>query len=592
MSSASGLLKKGIMKQHWIVTLAVVLAACASNVSPGQAEDEKPVPDKPAAVAVAYDQVRPVFQKRCVTCHDEGRNKGGLDLSTLEGIKAGGVSGPAVVSGNPDESSIYLLTAHLETPRMPPNNPKIPQREIDLIRRWIEGGLVDRGTTVAKTATAAPAPLPATKAAVAKTSPQTSAAVTGLVAIDPLMRPTAITALAVNPKTPLVAVSGHKQIALFRWTDRSPLKAFAFPEGDVFALRFSRDGELLVAGGGVGGLSGRVVGFEVATGKRLFELGEERDVVLAVDISADKSLVALGGPGRTVKVFRTADGELTATLRKHTDWILSLAFSPEGLLLASGDRFGGLQVWEARSGKEFHTLRGHAGAVNALAWSADSERLLSAGQDDSLRFWNMHDGAQSARWNAGVGGILAVDCDAAGRVVCGGRKRKLSVWEKPEVGGQQMSMPDEVVKLAVSHDSSHVIAGDAAGNVAVFAMANGELAGNLSLPLAPKISTARTPPPAINELRRTRQKLAGQPADAAAAEAAARQAASELAEVRDALAAAESAVKSTEESLQQLRQSAAKLAALVSTREAAAKQTAKKAAELRSSETDSDSARK
>ena len=588
-----------LVTQYPMHTLAAVLAAaaftcCMSQVEaqeekPAQATSapEKPVPAPAAEARVAFDQVRPVFRKRCVTCHDQDRQKGDLDLSSLEGIKAGGVNGPAVVSGNPDESLIYTLTAHLETPKMPPNGPKIPQRELDLIRRWIEGGLVERGEVAAKPAQ--PSAATVKKPTATSTSAEPSAIAVGGGAIEPVPRLTAITALAVSPQAPLVAVSGRKQVVLFQWNDRSPLKAFAFPEGDVFALRFSRDGKVLVAGGGVGGLSGNVVGFDVATGKRLFELGDERDVVLALDISPDKSLVAMGGPGRSVKVFRIADGELTSTLRKHTDWILSLAFSPDSLLLASGDRFGGLQVWEAESGKEFHTLRGHVGAVNAMSWSADSDRLLSAGQDGSLRFWDMHEGTQSARWNGGVGGILAVECDAAGRVVCGGRERKLAVWEKPDVKAQQMSMPDEVCKLGLSHDGSHLIAGDAAGNVAVFALASGDLpsgdlVGTFSLPLGPTVASTETFKRKSTEPAVAKGQLVTISAKVAAAEAEARRAASEFLEASEALAAAEGAVKSAEETLKKLHQSTAKLAAVVASREAAARQATHKAAQLQAEE--------
>ncbi len=312
---------------------------------------------------VTWDQVQPVFKKHCVTCHNQDRARGDLDLSSVAGIKAGAASGAAVVSGKAEESLIYALPAHLDTPRMPPNKPKIPQRELDLIRNWIDGGLLERGATVKAAPSTAKKSTDPTDALRAAPGGSGASSAIGVVPIDPLRRATPITALAVSPAAPLLAVSGRNQVVLFNLTDNSPLKAFAFPEGDVFALRFSRDGEVLVAGGGVGGLSGKAVGFEASTGKRLFELGDESDVVLALDISADRSLVALGGPGRSVKVFRTAGGELVATLRKHTDWIFSLAFSPEGLRLpASGDRFGGLQVWEARSGREFLTLRGHVGA--------------------------------------------------------------------------------------------------------------------------------------------------------------------------------------------------------------------------------------
>ncbi len=540
-----------------------------------------------AADAVTYEQVRAVFKKHCLACHNDDRERGGLDLSTIAGVKAGGASGPVVVPGSPDESLLYTLAAQVETPKMPPNKPRIPQRELDLIRRWIEVGLAAGTDSAGKPAT--PVPTKVAAPAVASESVVTRDA-TGLlpgVPAEPLSRATAITALAVSPRTPLVAISGHRQVVLFHSTDvtksndNALFRAFPFPEGDVFALRFSHDGALLLAGGGVGGLSGKVVGFEVATGKRVFELGDEQDVVLALDISADKSLVALGGPGRSVKVFRTATGELAMTLRKHTDWILSLAFSPDGLLLASGDRFGGLQVWEAESGKEFHTLRGHVGPVHALGWSADSERVLSAGQDGSLRFWEMHEGSTVAKWDGNVGGILAVECDAAGRVVCGGRDKTVAVWDKTGSRLQTMSMPDQIVKLGLSHDSAHVVAGDAAGNVAVFALDSGELAGRLQLPSGPRVATKKLTastkgpsPPATSDSARLQAEVLAADPDVKIALA-------ELETARSAAKSAEAAVKSAEESLSKLQEMAVKLTELVASREAFARQASQRAIERR-----------
>jgi hypothetical protein len=379
-------------------------------------------------------------------------------------------------------------------------------------------------------------------------------------------------------------------VVLFQWTDsfqagdRPRLSAFPFPEGDVFALRFSRDGEMLLAGGGTGGESGKVVAFDVATGKRRFELGDESDAVLALDISPDNQLVALGGPGRSVKIFRTADGALAATLRKHTDWILSLAFSPDGLLLASGDRFGGLQVWEAASGKEFHTLRGHVGAVPALAWPDESDRLLSAGQDGALRLWDMHKGELVTRWEGGAGGLLAVDCDASGRIVCGGREKKLAVWEKPDVRTQQMTMPDDVVKLALSHDSSHVIAADAAGNIATFSLPEGKLSQQFALPVGPARVPMESPRSKPSPPSLVKRSAPPRSTELAEAEEAARRAAEELRDAREAAALTAAALKGAEESLKKVRESAAKVAQLVAAREVAANEAAQRLADLRARE--------
>src|SRR5207237_7303929 len=120
----------------------------------------------------------------------------------------------------------------------------------------------------------------------------------------------------------------------------------AFPEGVPYVLRFSRNGEVLLAAGGRAVQSGRVVLFDVRSGKRLVAIGEEKDIVLAADVSADGKLVALGGPGKVVRVYSVVDGKLAYEVKKHTDWITALEFSPDGARLATGDRSGGIYTWE------------------------------------------------------------------------------------------------------------------------------------------------------------------------------------------------------------------------------------------------------
>src|SRR5262245_43418134 len=142
---------------------------------------------EPAQV-VTYDEVRPVFRKHCVTCHSQARARADLNLSSLDGIKAGSSSGAAAIPWKPDESPIYLLAAHLEDPKMPPNSPRIPQRELDLIRRWIEGGMVERGAVASQPGSdKSPA-----VAAVASSQPLKSKPMDIGFAVAPLVRPAPI----------------------------------------------------------------------------------------------------------------------------------------------------------------------------------------------------------------------------------------------------------------------------------------------------------------------------------------------------------------------------------------------------------------
>src|SRR5439155_18890774 len=141
------------------------------------------------------------------------------------------------------------------------------------------------------------------------------------------------------------------------------LGTLPFEHGQVNVLKFSRNGLLLLAGGGRGGKAGKVVVWNVADGKPVVEVGDEHDAVLAADISADQTQIALGGPAKVIRVYSTKDGEKLREIKKHTDWVTAIEYSLDGVLLASGDRSSGLYVWEAFTGREYFALRGPKAAV-------------------------------------------------------------------------------------------------------------------------------------------------------------------------------------------------------------------------------------
>jgi hypothetical protein len=439
--------------------------------------------EPPAVAKVTFDKdLKLVFKKHCVSCHNPERPRGDLDLSSFAGVMAGGTSGKVALAGKPDDSPLYLLPAHLGDPEMPPGKPKIAQRELDLIRDWIAGGLVEKSavTAAATTTPAAPAG--------------------GLGPADPFPRLSPVSALAVSPTAPVAAVAGRKQVLVFDLAANKLLGGVPFPEGEVHALRFSHDGKVLIAGGGVGGQSGTVVGFEVGSWKRLFAVGDEADAILAADISADKTRVAFGGPGRVVKIVSVPDGKQLHVLRKPTDWVLSVGFSPEGLLVAAGDRFGGLYVWETKSGKEFYALRGHAKGVTGIAWRADSDALASCSEDHTVRLWDMHTGTELAHWEAHAEGVLDVAFHPSGVLATAGRDAHVKVWDasanlKADLGPAS----DSVLKVAFTTDAKRVVAGDWSGEVTAWPVAGG---AGVKLPLpvetVPRVSAAiPVPTPAV-----------------------------------------------------------------------------------------------
>ena len=87
-------------------------------------------------------RVRPILVEHCYACHSSQARKlkGGLLLDTVEGMRKGGQSGPAVVPGKLDDSLlIEAVRYNDESTRMPPKG-KLPGPAISALEQWIKGG--------------------------------------------------------------------------------------------------------------------------------------------------------------------------------------------------------------------------------------------------------------------------------------------------------------------------------------------------------------------------------------------------------------------------------------------------------------------
>ena len=504
-----------------------MLAGLAFGSSPAWAEEAKP-----AEKVTFQDHVLPIFRAKCGTCHSAGEAKGGLVLENFSASITGGASGAVIEPGDLDGSRLWALVTHKEQPAMPPKEPKLADEMLAIIQKWIEGGALENKDSQVKIKKKATLSLNTTEISgdrPAGPPPMPENLSTEPLALSP--RGNAVTALTTSPWAPLAAVSGHRQVLLYNLEDFTLAGVLPFPEGTVHVLRFSRNGALLLAGGGRGGQSGRVVVFDVQTGQRVFEIGAETDAVLGADISPNHGQIALGGPKKLVRVYSTADGELQLEMKKHTDWITAVEFSPDGVLLATGDRSNGLVVWEANTGREFYVLNGHGAAVTNVSWRVDANVLASASEDTTIRLWEMTNGTQIKAWGAHGGGASAVHFLRDGRLVSNGRDRVSKLWDQN--GAQVLAFAaqsDLGLRVAYSEPTATVLAGDWTGVIRIFDAKDGRARPSLvtnPLPLAARLDEATKA--------------------AAAAQAAADQATAQLAAlqkiVTDKKAAADAAVK-------------------------------------------------
>lgn len=428
------------------------------------------------------DHIKPILRDKCLSCHNTNKKSADLDLSSYSSLMQGGASGASIELGDSGASYLYSLISHQSEPYMPPNADKLPDPVLDVFKKWIDGGAPETASSKVVLPKKKNAAMSVNVSAGAR--PEGPAPMPDVLNLQPVVKTTATTAvsaIATNPWSKLVAVAGQKQVVLYHSETLDPLGVLPFPEGVPRVLKFSRNGSLLLAGGGHGAAKGLCVVWDIRSGERIATVGDELDEVLGADISADQSMIALGGPQKMVRVYSTSTGELMYECRKHTDWVYSVEFSPDGVLLASSDRSGGLLVWEAQTGREYLTLTGHTAPVYSVSWRIDGNVLASGSEDTTIRLWEMENGNQIKSWGAHGGGVFSIEYCRDGRIVSSGRDKVAKLWDANGGAIRGFEAFNDLA-LQVTHcdETDRVIAGDWTGDVRVWNAADGNRIGQLS----------------------------------------------------------------------------------------------------------------
>lgn len=492
-----------------------------------------------AADKVTYDDhVLPVFQQTCLNCHNPDKAKGGLDLSTFSGAMKGGSGGKIAEPGDTGSKLIAVVT-HSAEPKMPPEGEKLGSAQVEILKAWIEGGLLENKNSAARKPTKPK--FDTSIASAADQKPDGPPPLPQDVLLEPPVlasRASSVHAMAASPWAPLLAITGQKQVLLFDTNTLELAGVLPFPEGDPVALAFTPNARYLIVGGGVPGKSGVTVTFDVVTGERMLVAGKEFDSVLAADLKPDLSMVATGSPSRLIKVWKAEDGSQLRSIKKHTDWVTALDFSPDGILLATGDRNGGVWVWEADSGNEYQTLRAHQAGITATSFRADSNLLASASEDGTVRFWEMNGGSEVKKLDAHGGGVLAFAWAKDGSFITAGRDKNVKLWKADfNLLREHKDLPDLPVAVAIDFEGKRAFAADYRGQISVWDIASGNAAGSFDA----------NPPSIDGRLVKLREEMANHPQALAAAEGAANGAKAKLEEGRKNLANAEAAVQQSKE---------------------------------------------
>ena len=124
--------------------LALTILGSLSCLSGAQEAEKSPAP-------VNFEEhVFPIFRQHCLQCHNANDAEAGLALDSFGALMEGSGSGDVVAEGDSGSSRLYLVMTHDEEPAMPPDQDPIPAEQLDIIKRWIDGGLLENSGSKAK----------------------------------------------------------------------------------------------------------------------------------------------------------------------------------------------------------------------------------------------------------------------------------------------------------------------------------------------------------------------------------------------------------------------------------------------------------
>lgn len=118
-----------------ILRTVVLLGSLFLRLTMARAEEEE-------ARRHFVEQVKPLLERRCVSCHGPEKVKGGLRLDSREAVLRGGDNGPALVPGRPGDSLLLQAVLHTRADLEMPPKDKLSPGEVQVLERWIRAGAV------------------------------------------------------------------------------------------------------------------------------------------------------------------------------------------------------------------------------------------------------------------------------------------------------------------------------------------------------------------------------------------------------------------------------------------------------------------
>ncbi len=411
-----------------------------------------------AAEVSYFSDIQPVLQRDCQGCHQPNLKSSGLDLTSYDGLKAGGKRGPG-------HSTVLAYVTGESKPRMPLGKPPLAPEQVALFRAWLEAGAKDDTPPEARDDLSSGKPVVYTQAPV-------------------------INALAFSPDGKSLAVSGSREV-LIHSLDGAGVGAMPrrLPglADRILSLAFSKDGSTLIASGGTPARFGEIQIWDVAAGKLRRSITTTGDTVFGMALAPDGSKIAVGCTDNTVRILETSSGKEIFKIGNHENWVLGTVFGVDGNRIVSVGRDRAAKLTDASSGAFLENVNLLRGELAAIARHPSKDLVVVGGEDRTPYVYMMDrpknmkiadDTTLVRKLERQDGAIAALAWSPDGsRIAVGGRSPEITIYDADS--GERVSAckghTAGIYTIAFSPDGQTLAAGGFDGQVRLCQVSTGQL---------------------------------------------------------------------------------------------------------------------
>src|SRR5690348_14179595 len=120
-----------------IVPRTLIVAALIVSLPTISVRAEEPQ-FSPEQIEFFENRVRPLLAEHCQKCHNDEERKGNFVLDSRENLLKGGDTGPAVVPGDVDASTLIEAVRYgADSYQMPPDG-KLADADIATLEQWVK----------------------------------------------------------------------------------------------------------------------------------------------------------------------------------------------------------------------------------------------------------------------------------------------------------------------------------------------------------------------------------------------------------------------------------------------------------------------